>query len=118
VPPPILRAEFLFSQVEVAGGRHAEAEVADVAFLYDPATERFEWSDQPGRGHRTIIPRVSGQGRDPLMLVAGRVFADTTVELYSEYSPRLSPSEERRLVARARIEGVDLLRAWGCADGE
>jgi hypothetical protein len=83
-----------------------------VAFLYDPGTDSIEWSDRPGRGQRTILPRVCGQGRDPFNLVAGRVFADTKVELDSDYSPRLSPSEERRLIARARVEGVDLLRAW------
>jgi hypothetical protein len=87
-----------------------------VTFLYDPGTDSFEWSDRPGRGHRTILPRVGGQGRDPFNLVAGRVFADTEVELDSDYSPRLSPSEERRLIARARAEGVDLLTAWSRAD--
>jgi hypothetical protein len=59
---------------------------------------------------------MSGQGCDPFKLVAGHVFADATVELDSEYFPQLSPSEERRLIARARMEGVDLLRAWGHAE--
>jgi len=115
VPPPIPHAESLSSQFEIAGARLADTEIADVPFLYDPATDSFEWGDQPGGGHRTIMPRFSGQGRDPFTLVAGRVFADRTVELHLEYSPRLSSSEERRLIARARIEGVDLLRAWGRA---
>jgi hypothetical protein len=116
VAPPIPHAESLSSQFEIAGARFAETEIADVPFLYDPATDSFEWGDQPGGGHRTILPRLSGQGRDPFTFVAGRVFADRTVELHLEYSPRLSSSEERRLIARARREGVDLLRAWGRAD--
>jgi hypothetical protein len=101
---------------ELAGARPVETEITDVAFLYDPGIDRFEWSQQPGGGHRAILRRVSGQGRDPFNLVAGRVFADATVELDSDYSPQLSPSELSRLIAGARTEGVDLLRAWGHAD--
>jgi hypothetical protein len=116
VPHPIPHAEFLALQLELAGPGRAETDVADVAFLYDPATDNFEWSEGRGWGHRAILPRMSGPGRDPFNLVAGRVFADATVELDSDYSPRLSTSEELRLIARARIEGIHLLRAWGCSD--
>jgi hypothetical protein len=80
----------------------------DEALLYDPATDTFVWGD--GHGHPGIMQGLRAEGRDPLTMTAGRVFADGSVELYSDSLPARARS---RLVARARIEGIELLKARG-----
>jgi hypothetical protein len=88
--------------------------LADEPFFYDSVLDRFEWSDNPKRGYSSIIPRLESEGRDHYAMIAGRVFADKRVDIYSDQPPfssststRLREREGRRMIARARVEGLE-----------
>jgi hypothetical protein len=110
VPAPIRADGSHSSELGESEATLKETQIADAAFYYDPATDTFEWDEEVGRGHASIITRVEAQGRNPATMIAGRVFADAKVRIYSDDS-QLTRRQERRLTARARIEGLDLLKA-------